>query len=76
MNLTPQQEKIRKHWAEFRPRMYQGLQQSGKLEQCLKNADQWTRDGIGELVEKGLPINQAREMMNEQWAFLPAESEE
>ena len=76
MNLTPQQEKIRQHWEKFRPKMYQELQQKGQLQKSLENADNWTREGISDLVEKGLPLNQAKEMMNEQWAFLPAETEE
>lgn len=75
MNLTPEQEKIQVHWKRFRPKMYQGLEKSGKLEKALKNADELTKEAYGQAIEQGLAPDQARELTREQWAYLPDEQE-
>jgi uncharacterized protein YhaN len=75
VNLSPEQEKIRQHWQKFRPKMYQGLEKSGKLEAALKNADALTKEAYGQAIEQGLNPDQARELTREQWAYLPDEKQ-
>lgn len=70
-----QPEAVKNHWREFRPKMYEGLQKKGLLNQAVHNAIERTKEMYGQLIEQGMSPDQAREATREQWAFLPAESD-
>ena len=70
-----------RHWREFRPRMVQELEETGKLEQALHEAQERTLDELMELETKleaqGLTTQQARdqawEVVRERYILLPPE---
>ena len=69
-------ENIKAHWKKFRPTMYRELEQQGILDQQAQNASDLTKDALADLIEQGLPYNQAWEMVRENWAFLPSEEDQ
>lgn len=76
-HLLPLGQKILKHWQEFRPKMCRDLEKQGKLRQSVYAAQELTVQALYDLeVKQGLPRNQAWELVREQWAFLPAESDQ
>ena len=70
-----------RHWREFRPRMVQELEETGKLEEALHEAQERTLDELMELETKleaqGLTKQQARdqawEVVRERYILLPPE---
>ena len=72
-----------RHWREFRPQMVKELEEAGKLEEALHEAQERTLDEMLELETKleadGLTIQQARdqawEMTREKYILLPPEEE-
>lgn len=70
------QAQIKEHWKRHRPRMYQQLLQSGKLQESIEAAANLTTDALANLVQKGTPYDQALEAVREQWAFLPDEQDQ
>jgi hypothetical protein len=76
MSQSLHPENIKAHWEKFRPKMYRELQENGTLDQQAQNAANLTRDALGDLIEKGLPHNQAWELVRENWAFLPSEDQQ
>ncbi|MBV9489626.1 MAG: hypothetical protein JO069_07875 [Verrucomicrobia bacterium] len=72
--LTPQGQKILKHWLEHRPRMCAELRKQGKLEETVAAADRMTAEALSDLLSKGVPYHEAWEMIREEWAFLPEET--
>ena len=72
------------HWREFRPKMVRELEETGKLEEALHEAQERTLDELMELETKleadGLTTQQARdqawEMVREKYILLPPEDEE
>ena len=67
---------IKAHWRKYRPKMYCQLEQEGKLDQSLHEASERTGQAFAQLVENGLEPPSAWEAVREEWAFLPAESDE
>ena len=73
-----------RHWREFRPRMVRELQEAGKLEEALYEAQERTLDELMELEPKleaqGLTTQQARdqawEVVRERYIFLPPEDDQ
>lgn len=73
-----------KHWREFRPRMVRELQEAGKLEEALYEAQERTLDELlpleDKLVADGLTMDQASrqawEMVRERYILLPPEDEQ
>lgn len=73
-----------RHWKEFRPKMVRELEETGKLEEALHEAQERTLDELMELETKleadGLTTQQARdqawEMVREKYILLPPEDEE
>ena len=76
--LTALKEKIRRHWAEFRPKMYLDLQNSGKLESALEAAEAQTVEAVLGALEakKGMHLHEAFELFAHEWAYLPSEEEQ
>lgn len=66
---------IKDHWKEHRPTMYAALEQAGNLEASVYAAQELTLDALDELLNQGLPYNQAWESVREEWAFLPSEDD-
>ncbi len=72
-----------RHWREFRPKMVKELEETGKLEEALHEAQERTLDELMELETKleadGLTTQQARdqawEMVREKYILLPPEDE-
>jgi len=67
-----------RHWREFRPRMVRELEETGKLEEALHEAQERTLDELMELETKleaqGLTTQQARdqawEVVRERYILL------
>lgn len=72
-----------RHWREFRPKMVRELEEKGRLEEALHEAQERTLDDLMELETKleaqGLTIQQARdqawEMVRERYILQPPEDE-
>ena len=64
---------IKAHWKEHRPKMFKALEQAGQLEASVHAAQELTADALSDLLDQGLPYNQAWELVREEWAFLPSE---
>jgi hypothetical protein len=67
---------IREHWRKYRPQIYRQLEQAGNLDQALHEASERTGEAFASLVEDGTEPIQAWEAVREEWAFLPAESDQ
>jgi hypothetical protein len=73
-----------RHWREFHPTRVQGLEEMGKLEEALHEAQERTLDELMELEAKlmsdGLTTQQARgqawEMVREKYILLPPEDQD
>jgi hypothetical protein len=73
-----------RHWREFRPRMVRELQETGKLEEALYEAQERTLDELlaleDKLVAQGLTMDQASrqawEMVRENYILLPPENDQ
>ena len=63
------------HWKKYRPKMYQQLQQSGRLEEAANKAAKLTQDELGMLVERGANYQEAWELVREKYLFLPSEED-
>jgi len=72
------------HWKKYRPKMFQSLKESGRLEESLNQAanDTWQamQSIKTKLIEQGYTEQQAEdtawEMMRQEWILLPEENEE
>ena len=72
-----------RHWREFRPKMVRELEEAGKLEEALHEAQERTLDELMELETKleadGLTKQQASdqawEVVRERYILLPPEDE-
>ena len=67
---------IKAHWKEHRPKMAAALEKAGKLQEAVYAAQELTGQAMYELLEKGVPPDQAREAVREEWAFLPTEEDQ
>ena len=65
--------RAKEHWREHRPKMYRALRKAGLLERALYAAQENTKNALAELIEKGVPYNQAWEQVREEWLLLPSE---
>jgi hypothetical protein len=73
-----------RHWREFRPKMVKEMEEAGKLDEALHEAQERTLDEMLELETKleadGLTMQQAHaqawEMVREKYILLPPEDEE
>ena len=68
-------EEARRHWREYRPKMYKALKDSGKLEERLRSAGRRASAEIGQLVEDGMQAAAALELVLPQYIYLPPESQ-
>ena len=66
---------IERHWRQHRPKMVARLRRQGVLQRALYAAQELTLVAEAELINSGWSPDQAREMTQQQWAFLPAEDE-
>lgn len=72
-----------RHWREFLPRMVRELQEAGKLEEALYEAQERTLDELlvleDKLVAQGMTMEQASrqawEMVREKYILLPPEED-
>lgn len=65
----------KRHWQQYRPKMYQQLQQSGQLHQALLSAQEWTAQTLARLEQQGVPSLQAKEVVMQEWVLLPSEED-
>lgn len=66
---------IEAHWREHRPRMVKALESANLFETAVEYAADRTAGAESSLIQQGVPAPMAQEMMREEWAFLPAESD-
>lgn len=72
-----------RHWREFRPKMARELEETGKLEEALHEAQERTLDELMELeteleaqgLTKQQAHDQAWEVVRERYILLPPENE-
>ena len=55
--------------------MYRDPKKRALLDQSVKTAAELTRRALSDAKSQGLPQNQAWELVREEWAFLPSESD-
>ena len=67
---------IKAHWEKYRPRMVKELKAAGKYDQALQEARDLTSNALADLLQAGVPHNQAWESVREEWAFLPSEEDQ
>lgn len=68
---------IARHWETYLPKMARALKAAGTFEESVRLAALMTSNATYDLITKhGLAPDQARELMREEWAFLPAEDED
>ena len=63
------------HWRKYRPRMFKELEKAGTLDEAVHNAEEWTIEAYDQAIRSGLHPDQARELVREEWAFLPDEED-
>jgi hypothetical protein len=73
--LEQLEQTIEKHWREHLPRLTTELAARGELTQAIQNAAQFTREAVAQLEAKGVNRLTAWELMREEWAILPAETQ-
>jgi hypothetical protein len=66
---------IERHWREHRPKMAAALERKGKLKEAIYAAQELTLDAEGTAVRNGMHPYEARELVREEWAFLPSEED-
>lgn len=67
---------IAHHWETYRPKMSRALKAAGTFDDSVRQAALMTSDATYDLVTKhGLTHDQARELVREEWAFLPEEDD-
>jgi hypothetical protein len=66
---------IKEHWRKYRPRMFKDLEKISKLDAAVHNAEVLTVEAYDQAVRSGLNPDQARELVREEWAFLPDEED-
>ncbi len=74
--LTSLGMQIEAHWRKYRPKMVAELERAGKLRESVYAAQEATSDLMDKLLDKGLPHDQAWELVREEWAFLPSEEDD
>jgi hypothetical protein len=79
--LTQYGRMAEKHWREHRPKMVRELEQTGRLQQMLLEAEEKTKDEMAtlrtDLMQRGSSAQQAQtqawEMVREKYILLPPE---
>ncbi|MBN1983920.1 MAG: hypothetical protein JW795_20480 [Chitinivibrionales bacterium] len=66
--------KAQKHWKKHLPRKYQLLQQQGTLLMELEAAGVWAADKIADLIEQGMMVEDAKEVVLPQYILLTPEN--
>ncbi len=66
---------IRAHWQKYRPGMTRELEQAGTLDAAIHTAEALTVSAYQQALDAGLAPDQARELVREEWAFLPDEDD-
>ena len=67
---------IRAHWENYRPQMVRELDQAGALDESVQTAEALTIAAYDQAIRAGLAPDQARELVREEWAFLPDEEDQ
>jgi hypothetical protein len=73
--LTGLRKTIKAHWTEHRPKMTAKLRAAGKLDEAVDAAFSLTANEYHDLMNKGLTVDQAWEMVRETWALVPDEED-
>ncbi len=66
---------IRAHWRKYRPGMARELDQAGTLDEAVHTVEALTVSAYEQAIRAGLAPDQARELVREEWAFLPDEDD-
>lgn len=66
---------IKTHWRKYRPEMAGELDQAGALDEAVRAAEERTVSAYEQAIRAGLSPDQARELVREDWAFLPDEED-
>lgn len=66
---------IKAHWEKYRPRVARELDEAGTLDEAVRTAEALTLSAYEQAIRAGLTPDQARELVREEWAFLPDEED-
>jgi hypothetical protein len=72
--LTSLGLKIKRHWKQYRPKMYADLVRADRLDEAVYAAEQAALNSEATLLRQGLNPDQVRELTREEWAF-PSEED-
>jgi hypothetical protein len=72
----PYGNEAREHLKRLRPKMFQDLQKSWKLDAYLKDVQNQTSKEILDLQEQGFQTHEAEELVLPRYVYLPAESDQ
>ncbi len=73
--LSPLIERIEAHFKRLRPKTYADLVESGKAKAYFERLAEYRQERLGELLDRGLNLAEATELVNEV-AFPPSEEDE
>lgn len=69
--------KIESHWRKYRPTMVKQLERKGLLEESVRAVADLTSEALYHLVaDNKMPLDQARELVMQEWAYLPSEEDQ
>lgn len=66
----------RSHLLQMRPKLFQSLKKSGKLDEYLKDVQNQTSEEILDLLDQGFQVHEAEEVVLPKYVLLPAESDQ
>jgi hypothetical protein len=68
-------QQIKAHWEKYRPRTWREFDQAAALDEAVHLAEALTVAAYDQAIDAGLAPDQARELVREEWAFLPDEED-
>ena len=68
-SVTLLSTRILTHWREFRPTLVRDLERSGELEEVVKNLEKTILEKRTGMIEEGMSLEQADEMLRPMWAI-------
>lgn len=63
----------KRHWKIYLPTLYRELEKEGTLEEALYEAQENTKELLGDLIRAGMTYEEAWEVAREEYLLRPAE---
>ena len=74
LDIQVNHRRILHHWREFRPKLVQDLERSGELDAVVGNLEQTVLEKRDALVERGMSLNRADELLRSMWMISDGDS--